>query len=55
MLPPFEPKAVQRIADVGIGLRNALRMIGGGIGNDQIEGNREHYRSFGSSRIAANR
>ena len=38
-------------ADVGVGLRYAPRMICCGLRDLQIEGDGEHYRSRGSSRM----
>jgi len=47
-------EAGQGAANISVGLRDALRMICGSVGNMQVERYSSNYRSFGSSNMSVN-
>ena len=51
-----KPRLIREcIADVGLGLRHASGMVLRGVGHHEIEGDGEHQRSRGSSRMSVKR
>lgn len=52
-LTPFEVEGGKEVPNLGVGLRETLRVSPPGVVRIQIEGNCEHYSASGSRRIAS--